>query len=150
MGEIIKKLPNWLILAAAVYIAVLASYAVFNNQTVEFWPPTIHAKDEASGPAAGKQPSVPWVSLGSAMASFPVTECSQRLPAALGRAQATGIHSATWGGEDGLLWFGELGGNTVWLACSRGASPIVVGAAGATPEATKGAVDALLGQLAAR
>jgi hypothetical protein len=145
MEHILKTLPTWLIILLACYVAVLVSYAVFDNRTVALWPPVIHSKDEPSdvGPTRTR---LPWVSLETVTPQFSTTECPVRLPASLGMASATNVKPATWG-ERGTLWFAELNGNTVWLFCPRiAATPvIIVGAAGKAPDSTKTAVDLLAG-----
>ncbi|MDN0083685.1 hypothetical protein QU487_13110 [Crenobacter sp. SG2305] len=148
MEDILKKLPTWLIVAAVVYVAGLVSYAVFENRTVEFWPPKIYEKGEGQGPAPAGRSSEPWVTTEAVARPFPVADCPVRLPAVLAIAKVANAHPATWGGEGGMIWFGDWQGDTVWLACLPNAPIIIVGAAGAEASATKGAVDALMGLIA--
>ena len=42
--QLILSLPRWLIVLVLVYLALLISYAVFDNRRVDFWPPSIHEK----------------------------------------------------------------------------------------------------------
>ena len=43
--EILKKLPQWVLVFLVFYIAVLVSYAVYDNRKVQFWPPIIYEKE---------------------------------------------------------------------------------------------------------
>jgi hypothetical protein len=57
MEDLLKTLPKWLLVATLVYVAVLLSYAVYDNRDVEFFPPKISAKppnrtSDSRGPAA--------------------------------------------------------------------------------------------------
>jgi hypothetical protein len=137
MEEILKKLPTWFILAIACYVAVLLSWAMFDNRKIDLWPPMIHPKGVGSG--------VPWVSIGAATPRFPGTDCPTRLPASLALASAVNVHPTTWGDRENL-WFAELKGNTVWLGCRQVGSEtaIIVGAAGPEADSTKVAVDLLV------
>jgi hypothetical protein len=146
MEAILKKLPNWLILAAACYVVLLVSYAVLDNRAVELWPPKIHAKDGSLGLASSEHTGRPWVSIETVTPKFSITDCPTRLPASLTMAHATNVHPAQWGGEEGMLWFGTLQGNTVWLSCQPG-PVIMIGAAGPEPSSTKSAVDSLVSMI---
>lgn len=42
--EFLKTLPKWLVVAISAYVAVLFSYAVYDNRAVELFPPKISAK----------------------------------------------------------------------------------------------------------
>lgn len=46
MKELLQKVPSWLIVAIIAYIALLISYAVYDDRTIDFWPPKIHSKNE--------------------------------------------------------------------------------------------------------
>jgi len=145
MEDIVKRLPTWLVLAIACYVAVLVSYAMFDNRRIDLWPPTIHPKGVSSEPASPKHARVPWVSIDTATPKFTAADCPARLPASLSLASAENVKPATWGDRDGL-WFGELKGNTVWLSCRQvgAATAVMVGAAGQEPDSTKGVVDLLV------
>ena len=145
MEDIVKKLPTWLILAIACYVAVLVSYAMFDNRKIDLWPPTIHPKGVSSDPASAKPARAPWVSIGEATTKFPAADCPTRLPASLALASAENVHPATWGDRENL-WFAELKGNTVWLGCRQvgAATAVMVGAAGPEADSTKVAVDLLV------
>jgi len=145
MEDILKKLPSWLIVAAVVYVAVLVSYAVYEDRAVELWPPKIYEKGGAQGLASAGRSGEPWVTTEAVARPFPVADCPKRLPGVLATAQVVNVHPATWGGEGGTIWFGDWQGNTVWLACPSSAPIIIVGAAGAEASATKSVVDALAG-----
>jgi len=149
MGDIVKKLPTWFILAIACYVAVLVSYAMFDNRQIDLWPPKIHPKGVSSDPASVKPARVPWVSIGAATPKFPAADCPARLPASLVLASAEKVKPATWGDSEGL-WFGELKGNTVWLECRQvgAATVVMVGAAGPEADSTKVAVDLLVSLIA--
>ena len=54
-----KVLPKWLLIAIALYIAVLTSYAVYDNRSVEFFPPKIAAKDSPTLSPAGPLTALP-------------------------------------------------------------------------------------------
>ncbi len=43
--DLLKTLPKWLLVSILAYIAVLFSYAVYDNRTIEFFPPKIFAKE---------------------------------------------------------------------------------------------------------
>jgi hypothetical protein len=146
MGDILKNLPNWVVLAIIGYVAVLLTIAMYDNRKVDFWPLSIHPKGTGSGPASATPARPPWVSIGAATPAFPLADCPARLPASLNLASAEKVKPATWG-DSGGLWFGELKGNTVWLGCRQvGAETVVmVGAAGPEADSTKGAVDLLVG-----
>ena len=140
MEDIAKKLPTWFVLGIAIYVAVLLSIAMYDNRQIDFWPPSIHPKGTA------KPAGTPWVSIGAALPKFPAADCPARLPGALALASAEKVKPATWGDREGL-WFGELRGNTVWLACRQegAAMTVMVGAAGPEADSTKNAVDLLAG-----
>jgi hypothetical protein len=53
--RLLSAIPKWLIVAATVYVALLVSYAVFDNRQVEFWPPKIHSKGGDSGTTAKQE-----------------------------------------------------------------------------------------------
>ena len=141
MEDILKKLPARFILAVACYVAVLLSYAMFDNRKIELWPPAIYPKGAATDKPAG----LPWVTVGPATPKFSAAECPARLPASLVLASAESIHPATWGDPD-RLWFGKVKGTTVWLYCleAGAATTIMVGAAGPEADSTKNAVDLLV------
>jgi len=145
MEDIVKRLPTWLVLAIACYVAVLVSYAMFDNRRIDLWPPTIHSKGVSSDPASAKPARVPWVTIGAATPKLRAADCPARLPASLGLASAENIKPATWGDRE-RLWFGELRGNTVWLFCLQvgAATTVMVGAAGPEADSTKVAVDLLV------
>jgi hypothetical protein len=42
--DVLKTLPKWLLIAIFVYVAILLSYAVYDNRSVEIFPPRISAK----------------------------------------------------------------------------------------------------------
>ena len=146
MEDIVKRLPTWFVLAIACYVAVLVSFAMFDNRQIDLWPPRIYAKGGSSDPASAKPARAPWVSIGAATPNFPAADCPARLPASLALASAENVKPATWGDSEGL-WFAALKGNTVWLSCRQvGATTVVmVGAAGPEADSTKGAVDLLVG-----
>jgi hypothetical protein len=44
MADFLKTLPKWLLVAIFVYVAILFSYAVYDNRSVQLFPPSISAK----------------------------------------------------------------------------------------------------------
>jgi len=44
--EHLKAIPSWVLLAVGGYLAVIISYALYDGRGVDFWPPSIHAKDK--------------------------------------------------------------------------------------------------------
>jgi hypothetical protein len=140
MEDILNRLPTWFFLAIACYVAVLLSFAMFDNRQIDLWPPRIHPKGVSAKPAGA-----PWVSIGAATPRFSGTNCPTRLPASLALASAVNVHPTTWGDRENL-WFAELKGNTVWLGCRQVGSEtaIIVGAAGPEADSTKVAVDLLV------
>lgn len=51
--DVLKTLPKWLLVAIFVYVAILFSYAVYDNRSIELFPPRISAKQ--SGPTSTTQ-----------------------------------------------------------------------------------------------
>jgi hypothetical protein len=135
MEDILKTLPRWIVLIGIVYVAGLLTYAVYDNRTVEFFPPKIHERAASSGPGG-----LPWVSIDRVTPKFPMADCVNRGPGVLAMGAATNVKRAQWG--DAGLWFAELHGNTVWLSCQP--AFVIVGAAGSAPDGTKRAVDVLI------
>lgn len=43
--EFLKTTPKWLVIALALYLTVLFSYAIFDGRSVTFWPPAIGEKE---------------------------------------------------------------------------------------------------------
>jgi hypothetical protein len=50
--DVLKILPKWLLIAIFVYVAILLSYAVYDNRSVQLFPPSISAKP---GPTSNNQ-----------------------------------------------------------------------------------------------
>lgn len=48
--DFLKTIPAWLLSVVGVYLAVLVSYAVIDGRRIDFFPPSIHAKQLPAPP----------------------------------------------------------------------------------------------------
>jgi hypothetical protein len=55
--DVLKELPKWALIAALAYAGVLISYAVYDNRSVELFPPKISAR--AVQPEASQRSALP-------------------------------------------------------------------------------------------
>jgi hypothetical protein len=54
MDGFLSRVPGWALAALLIYLAVLVSYAVWDNRQVDFWPPKIYSKSQPQDQKAKK------------------------------------------------------------------------------------------------